>query len=132
MQKKFTTPDPVLDSKGYPVPGYSLRSIMKYSRKDIKAPPYRIKEWDFYQVSDASMCLQFTIGHASYAGQASVMLFDFEKGVKLAEKGTFLVLPFGSLHMPQDAEEEQTLAYYKKGNMITFRTEGDTRTLHAI
>ena len=132
MQKLFTSPGPVLDSNGSPNPGYSLKSVLKYNRKDIKAPPYRIKEWDFYQVSDASMCLQFTIGHAAYAGQASVMLFDFEKGVKLAEKGTFLVLPFGSLHMPEDAEEDNTLAYFKKGNTITFRTEGDTRTLHAI
>ena len=36
-------------------------------RDSIKASPLRIKEWDFYQVSDREKCLQFTFGHASYA-----------------------------------------------------------------
>ena len=129
MQKQFIQQGPVLKSDGSPIPGYSTKSILSYRRKAIKAPPYRIKEWDFYQVTDKRMCLQFTIGHAAYAGQICAMLFDFEKGEKLAEKGKFLVLPFGSLHMPEDAETDNVLAFEKKEGMMRFETIGSKRHL---
>ena len=58
MQKQFLQPGPVLDENGSPYPGYSTKSILTYRRKDIKASQFRIKEWDFYQVTDKSMCLQ--------------------------------------------------------------------------
>ena len=129
MQKQFTQQGPVLEKNGSPIPGYSTRSILTYQRKAIKAPPYRIKEWDFYQVTDKRMCLQFTIGHAAYAGQIGAMLFDFEKKEKLAEVGKFLVLPFGSLHMPQDAETDNVLEFEKKEGMMRFETKGQMRHL---
>lgn len=125
MQKLIEQPGPVLDKKGSPNPGYSTRSILKYERKAIKASPFRIKEWDFYQILDNHMCLQFTIGHASYAGQAGIMFFDFNKGEMIAEKGTLIALPFGSLHMPEDAEEDHILAYQKKSNLIQYEVKGD-------
>ena len=52
QERHITTPGPVLDEHGVITPGYSERSICTYRRADIKAPFYRIKEWDFYQVSD--------------------------------------------------------------------------------
>jgi len=77
MQKQFLQPGPVLNEKDYPYPGYSTRSILTYERKAIKASPFRIKEWDFYQVSDDTMCLQFTVAHAPNAGQVGIMFFDY-------------------------------------------------------
>jgi len=130
MQKEFMKPGPVLDPKGSPYPGYSTKSILGYKRKAIKASPFRIKEWDFYQVTDGTMCLQFTIGHAAYAGQLGVMFFDFANGEKLAEKGTFLVLPFGSLHLPEDAEKDHVINYHKKDNQIRFEAKHNTRHLY--
>jgi len=130
MQKQFLEPGPVLDEKGSPIPGYSTRSIRTYDRKMIKASPFRIKEWDFYQITDDRMCLQFTIGHASYAGQVGVMLFDFAKGEKLAEKGTFLVLPFRSLHLPEDGEKDHKVEYLKKAGSMSFTAVGETRHLY--
>ncbi len=129
MQKQFTVPGPVLDEKGSPYPGYSTKSILSYRRKAIKASPFRIKEWDFYQVSDGRRCMQFTIGHAAYAGQVGIMFFDFEKGKMLAEKGTILVMPFGSLHLPEDAEKDHVICYDKKAGRISFTVKGDTRHL---
>ncbi len=130
MQKQFTTPGPVLDSKGSPYPGYSTKSILTYQRNAIKAPPFRIKEWDFYQVTDRRMCLQFTIGHASYAGQVGIMFFDFKTGKMLAEKGTLLVLPFRSLELPENAETDHVISYDKKGGKIRFEAKGSTRHLY--
>ena len=78
MERELLERGPVLDKKGRPVPGYSKRSTLVYDRKAIKAPPWRIKEWDFYQISNDHLCLQLTIGHAAYAVKVSVMLFDFK------------------------------------------------------
>jgi hypothetical protein len=130
IQRKFEKPGPVLDEKGFPNPGYSTESILTYRRKSIKASKLRIKEWDFYQITDQRMCLQFTVGHAAYAGQVGIMLFDFEKGERLAEKGTFLVLPFGSLHLPEDAEKDHVVRYEKKGGVIRFEVKGNVYRLY--
>lgn len=118
-----------MDQEGRPIPGYSTKSILTYDRKAIKALPWRIKEWDFYQITDGEKCLQFTIGHAAYAGQIGVMLFDFEKKKKIVEKNKFLVLPFNSLHMPANAETDHQLVYERGDIMMKFKTSGDERIL---
>lgn len=115
MERELITRGPVLDRKGRPIPGFSRKSTLTYDRRAIKAPPWRIKEWDFYQISNDHLCLQLTIGHASYAGQVSLMLFDFQKGKKYLDVCRTLVLPFGSLHMPADAEKDHTLAWSHRG-----------------
>ncbi len=130
MQNEFIKPGPVLAKDGSPVPGYSIKSVLKYDRKMIKASPFRIKEWDFYQITDGMKCLQFTIGHASYAGQVCAMLFDFKNGKKICEKGTLLALPFHSLNMPQDAEADHVLSYSKKDKIMRFETTNDIRKLY--
>ena len=84
-QQEIKTPGYVLDSRGVIQPGWAPRAVQTYRRADIKASPLRIKEWDFYQVSDREKCLQFTFGHASYAGQVGIMLFDFKKGEMIAD-----------------------------------------------
>jgi len=129
MEKEFMKAGPVLDQKGSPIPGYSTKSILSYDRKAIKALPWRIKEWDFYQITDGEKCLQFTIGHASYAGQIGVMLFDFKKKKKIVEKNKFLVLPFNSLHMPPNAESDHQLTYEHKDMMMQFKTSLDETVL---
>ncbi len=129
MQKQFTESGPVLDANGSPNPGYSTKSILSYRRNAIKASPFRIKEWDFYQITDRRMCMQFTIGHASYAGQVGIMFFDFKEGKMLAEKGTLLALPFGSLQLPEDAEKDHIICYDKKAGKVSFEAKGNTRHL---
>jgi hypothetical protein len=128
-QKQFTQEGPVLDKHGSPYPGYSTRSIRNFERKAIKASAFRIKEWDFYQITNRNLCLQFTIGHSAYAGQVGAMLFDFEKGEKLAEIGQLLVLPMGSLHLPEDAEKNHVVEYIKKQGEMKFTVKGNQRHL---
>ncbi|MEG0804349.1 MAG: DUF2804 family protein, partial [Pygmaiobacter sp.] len=94
-QRQFTTSGPVLDSAGRPIAGYSTKSVLCYDRSAIHASPLRLKEWDFYQISDQSKCLQFTLGHASYAGQVGIMFFDFIRGEWIARFDKLLAFPFG-------------------------------------
>ncbi len=128
-ERRIETPMPVLDARGIITPGYSTHSLCTYRRADIKAPFYRIKEWDFYQVSDQEKCLQFTCGHASYAGQVGIMLFNFRTGEMIADISKLLALPFGSLRLPEDAEADSDVRYDKGGVFLRFRTEGGARRL---
>ncbi|MEG0691833.1 MAG: DUF2804 domain-containing protein [Oscillospiraceae bacterium] len=121
--------DYVLDEKGIPNAGYSTKSDLIFERNKIKAAPWRIKEWDFYQISDDRKCLQFTFGHAAYAGQIGVMLFDFKDGTWIATREKMLVLPFNSLKMPMNADEDGELIYHKGGIEMSFKTAGEVRTL---
>lgn len=129
QEHQITEGGPVLNAQGIITPGYSTRGISTYRRKDIKAPFYRIKEWDFYQVSDEEKCLQFTYGHASYAGQVGIMLFNFKTGEMIADINKILALPFSSLHLPENAEQDSDVVYDKGGIYLRFLTQGNTRTL---
>ncbi|MBR2029201.1 MAG: DUF2804 domain-containing protein [Oscillospiraceae bacterium] len=128
-QIMHTAPGPVLDEKGRPYPGYSTKSILTYDRNAIKAPPYRIKEWDFYQISNEELCLQFTIGHTSYVGQVSIMLFNFATGEKILYKERLIPLPFGKMGMNSNAENDSVLKYDKGGMYMEFITKDGVRTL---
>ncbi len=129
LEKEIFEQGPVLDAKGRPIPGFSRRSTLVYKRSAIKAPPWRIKEWDFYQVTNDHLCLQMTIGHAAYAGQVSLMLFDFAKGEKYIDASLILPLVFGRLHMPENAEKDNLLVYEKNGVTMRFETRDQKRVL---
>lgn len=129
MEQNIITGGPVLNSRGVITPGYSTHGVATYRRSDIRASCFRIKEWDFYQISDGEKCLQFTYGHASYAGQVCAMLFNFKTGEKIAEISKLLAFPFGSLHLPESAEADSDVVYDKGGFYLRFLTQGPVRTL---
>ncbi len=129
MEKRLTAPGPVLDAQGKPNPGWASCGILQYERKAIRAPFYRIKEWDWYQVSDDEKALQFTLGHASYAGQAGVTLFNFRTGTRIFTKDVLMALPFGSLGLEASADADGVLQYDKNGMLLRFETAGATRRL---
>jgi hypothetical protein len=129
MQNQIVTPGNVLNSDGSLTQhGYSTQAVLSFNRDGIKAPSLRIKEWDFYQVSNDHYCLQLTIGHVSYAGDVSVKLFEFESG-KRFDFSNMLVLPFSRLNMPSSAEQGD-LTYSKKGFHMQFHViEGERRLI---
>ncbi|RUS42632.1 DUF2804 domain-containing protein [Cohnella sp. AR92] len=128
MQTRITNAGPVLGPNGsLQQRGYSTRSVLHYNRDGIKAAPWKIKEWDFYQVSNDDFCLQMTIGHVSYAGNVSVKLFEFKTGVRY-EITKMLVLPFNRLKLPSSAEQGDVI--YRSGGMkMEFRQSAGERSL---
>ncbi|MCL2186607.1 MAG: DUF2804 domain-containing protein [Treponema sp.] len=119
---------PLLDKKGVLTQkGYAVKPLLNYKRKDIKAPPWRIKEWDFYQISNNDYCIQFTIGHTSYAGALTVTFFRFKDGLRY-DKSATLILPFGSLGMPETSA--QGISASRKGIEISFEVDQNKRILY--
>ena len=77
-QQELKTPGRVLDGRGIIHPGWAARPVQVYRRADIKASPLRIKEWDFYQVSDREKCLQFTSAMPLMPGRPASCCSIFE------------------------------------------------------
>ena len=61
-------------------PGWARRQLWQYSRKDITAAKWRIKEWDYYLVNNGRFALALTVADNGYMGMDSVSLLDFEEG----------------------------------------------------
>lgn len=105
MQNRIVQKGPLLSDKGELLQkGYSTEAVLTFNKEQIKAAPWRIKEWDFYQVNNDDFCLQMTVGHVGYAGNVNVKLFEFATGTHY-EISDILVLPFGSLNLPRSAEQ---------------------------
>lgn len=127
----FRPGEQVLDPRGRPVPGYTLRGDAVYSRSRVHAAPWRLKEWDFYQISDERLCLQLVIGHVSYAGNCNIALFDHATGTRIFEKGVTTPLPFRSMHMPQSAHEDSRLTFSSDDANLVFEVTNNIRHLSA-
>ena len=69
----------LLDEKGnLNEAGYAFSLVKQYRRSDIKAARSRIKEWDYYFISDGEYGIALTIDDNSYMGMASVSVLDFK------------------------------------------------------
>ena len=65
----------LLDSNGeLREPGWSRSQVQQYRRSMIKAPAFRIKEWDYYLVLSDKFAGAFTISDDGYVGLQSVSL----------------------------------------------------------
>ncbi|MBO6047961.1 MAG: DUF2804 domain-containing protein [Erysipelotrichaceae bacterium] len=119
MEKLLTEPGFVLDKKGRPQPGYSTQEVLTYRRKDIKAKPFRIKEWDFYQMEDVNgqYCIQLTYGHADYIGQIGVMMFDIKNSQWIINESTLIPLAMNRMKLPESASKDNEI-HYRKGKYV--------------
>lgn len=103
MQNKLTK-GKLLDDKGRLVQsGYSTFLARTYDRKQIKASKWRIKEWDYYIVSNGEYSLALTMSDIGYLGLMSVSFIDLQKpSYKTTSKIT--LLPFGKYNFPSTYE----------------------------
>ena len=84
-------------------PGWSKRLVQQYDRRQIKAPRFRIKEWDYYLVLNEDFAGAFTISDDGYIGLQSVSLLNFKEGWEHTE--TILnAFPMGKLALPATSE----------------------------
>ena len=79
QQHEITTSGPLLGSDGNLLePGWARSLLPVYLRADIKASAMRIKEWDYYLITDGHIGLALTIADNGYMGLDSVSFLDFD------------------------------------------------------
>lgn len=84
-------------------PGYAVQPVFDYSRKMIKASPWRIKEWDYYACINDDFAFAFTVADLGYLGMLTATYLDFKSGKET--KKTFMTpFPFGKFKLPSQVE----------------------------
>ncbi len=84
-------------------PGWSRQPIQIYDRDQIKAPKWKIKEWDYYLVLNPRFAAAFTISDNGYFGLQSVSFLNFEDEPWEHTGSILNVAPMGRMHLPSDS-----------------------------
>lgn len=108
-------------------PGWSRQLVQIYSREDIKAPKFRIKEWDYYLVVSKECALAFTISDDGYVGLHSVSLITFGDTPWEHTETILQPFPMGKLHLPETSERGNTVYRDRRLNMEFAKEDGKRR-----
>jgi len=129
---EVTSVQPLLDERGeLREPGWSRRMVQRYNRADVRAPAWRIKEWDYYLVLADGFAGAFTISDNGYVGLQSVSLLTFGDHPWEHTETVLKPFPLGRLHLPSSSERGVTA--YRDGRLqMTFSVEGNTRRIRCI
>lgn len=107
--------------------GYATELVKEYSRKDIKAGKLRIKEWDYYLISDGEKAVALTLDDNSYMSMASVSFLDFKKPGYIT-KSQIKFFSLGKLNFPSSYHDGD-INYQSKNVKGSFLKQGDKRVL---
>ena len=109
-------------------PGWSKQLVQVYDRNAIKAPKFRIKEWDYYLVISEknNFGVAFTISDDGYIGLQSVSLLDFSKPWEHTET-VLNALPMGKFKLPSTSEKGNTVYHDKRLDMEFQVSQGKRR-----
>jgi hypothetical protein len=109
-------------------PGWSRRMVQKYDRKMIRAPKWRIKEWDYYLVLSDGFAGAFTISDDGYIGLQSVSLLTFGEKPWEHTETVLNAFPMGKIGLPSTSSEGPT-KYEDKRLQMSFDVGKSTRTI---
>lgn len=111
-------------------PGWSKKLVQVYNREAIKAPKFRIKEWDYYLVisNEGNFGIGFTISDDGYIGLQSVSLLDFSVPCEHTET-VLNAFPMGKLKLPSTSDEGNTIYIDKRLQMRFFKLPEQRRIM---
>ena len=128
MQNEIKNPQRLLDDNGQlRTAGWARYLILDYNRSDIKAPPFRIKEWDYYLISNESYAVALTVADNGYMGLVSASLIDFTQPLEHT-KSTMIPFPLGRFSMPSSSKSGD-VTYTSKAVGMNFSKAGSKRYL---
>ncbi len=128
MQKEITTPTELLREDGtLATAGWARRNLFNYNSKLAK-PASRLKEWDFYQISDGKLMLQVCFFNISVASAASATLLDLQAGKRIAST---TVVPFTQrrFRLPPHSDTPNFFRFDYNGTYLEFDTCAERRKI---
>ena len=128
MQHEILTAAPLLDRKGdLAEPGWARSLLPVYCRDEIKAGKLRIKEWDYYLVTDGHIGLALTIADNGYMGLDSISFLHFDEGWEQT-KSPMRLFPRGKTGLPETSVDGAS-EIARGGYAMAFYHEDDARCL---
>ena len=130
MQHEITSPLALLESDGsLTEPGWARSLLWDYRRAAVKASPLRIKEWDYYCISNGRIALALTVADNGYMGLGSASLLSLAGDHPWEiTKSPMTVLPLGKTGLPESSARGVT-SLTGRGFRLLFRAEKDQRLL---
>ena len=127
---EVTTRQLLLDNNGeIAEPGWARSQIWDYKRSMIKAPKFRIKEWDYYLVMGQGFACAFTLSDDGYVGLQSVSLLTFGETPWEHTETVLDVFPMGKMHHPENSSEGNVLYDNGRLKMSFVKSEGERRII---
>ena len=128
MQHEILTAAPLLDQKGdLAEPGWARSLLPVYCRDEIKAGKLRIKEWDYYLITDGHIGLALTIADNGYMGLDSISFLHFDEGWEQT-KSPMRLFPRGKTGLPETSVDGAS-EIARGGYAMAFYHEDDARCL---
>lgn len=130
MQTEITTPIDLLDPQGHITQeGWARQPLWRYDRKAVRAPNWRIKEWDYFSVlsPDQKFGITLTMSDLGFAGLFAICFLDFERGT-FHQVDTLSILPLGKTGFPAGSDSG-VIRFGNKTLELEFRYEAGRRTL---
>ncbi|MBR5996207.1 MAG: DUF2804 domain-containing protein [Eubacteriaceae bacterium] len=109
--------------------GYAKSLIREYDRKAIKAPALRIKEWDYYCITNDDYAVALTIDDNSYMGLDSISFMDLKSGTSIT-RSPMQLLTLGKKALPSSSDEGDIYSE-GKGYFVSFVNKRSERTITA-
>lgn len=79
--RKITEASELLSPEGVPLQtGWSTSPILSYNRDQIAVPWYKIKEWEYYAVTEKNFSLNLFVADLGYAALVGLVYHDFLTG----------------------------------------------------
>ena len=127
MQREIINGGKLLDEKGnLSEKGYARSLIKDYNRKDVKAPKWRLKEWDYYLVYNEDYGIALTLDDNYYMGMISVSVLDFKNAKELTVSPIELFTK-GKVNMPASSKVGDAIYSTKKASVEFLHITGGRR-----
>ena len=128
QQHEILRSAPLLNASGdLAEPGWARSPLPVYRRSDIRVSPMRIKEWDYYLITDGHVGLALTIADNGYMGLDSVSFLDFDEGWEQT-KSPMRLFPMGKTGLPESSADGAS-EIARGGYAMAFYHEDDARRL---
>lgn len=127
-EHRITGTGRLLDEEGrLREPGWATRPPFAYDHADIQAPPWRIKDWDYYLINDERYAVALTFSDLGYLGLVSASVLDFSVRAFKTTSET-VPLPLGSMGLPASSDAGD-ICWENARCRVEWRHVGDARRL---
>ncbi|MCH3919272.1 MAG: DUF2804 domain-containing protein [Sphaerochaeta sp.] len=131
MQHEVTKPVDLLDVKGRVIEeGWARRPVWRYDRGQIHTSSWRIKEWEYYAITNQrkAYCVTATMSDMGYCGMFAIAYIDYQTG-KGAQRSAVIPFTFGKLGFKNSSREDQDLSWSNHNLRLAFITRKGKRHL---
>jgi hypothetical protein len=126
-QNEITSPVKLLDDKGKVlVTGWARHNHFDYDRKHAK-PRWRLKEWDFHQISNGKIMVQVNFFNITVASMLSAKVIDVTNGKVIADTGIIHLFTKNRFLLPLKGDVPNFFRYAGKKGTVEFLTRKDHR-----